>query len=312
MLQRILGSTIRSSVFLGCFVSWYMEVICLLRYFMRQGILRDGRYWYWIAGIFSSMSIFVEEKGRRTELALYTLPRAVESLYLISWGKGWVPHLPFFEVAMFSTGMGILLGAYHGSKKEMSSFVGRLITAADDFIEHPIISSAAVDDQDPGKPGSKSPALAVEVVGSGKQQRAVLAGSQAFSETSAESLGGNSSASTLSSGTNMDIASNVAASLATKLAEEIRARSADFQLLPDQGNNVTCFRYQPQVGALSMDDLQVKLLSALPPPSKVFAGPVLVKGTAAIGAVVVDCRTTDAELEAFLDAIAETGRTIGS
>ncbi|KAI9010699.1 hypothetical protein DFJ74DRAFT_610546 [Hyaloraphidium curvatum] len=101
MLRRIAQSTIRSSVFLGAFVSGYQEFVCMVRYLIRNKIFieRDAKALYWIAGAFASLSIFLEEKSRRTELALYTLPRAVESWYLISYGKGWVPYLPFFEVS---------------------------------------------------------------------------------------------------------------------------------------------------------------------------------------------------------------------
>jgi hypothetical protein len=43
-----------------------------------------------VAGFLCGLSLFVEEKRRREELAMYVLPKALESAWLAARGKGWV------------------------------------------------------------------------------------------------------------------------------------------------------------------------------------------------------------------------------
>jgi hypothetical protein len=46
---------------------------------------RDHKLSYWLIGLLAASAIFIERKGRRAELALYTLPRAADSLYDIMY-----------------------------------------------------------------------------------------------------------------------------------------------------------------------------------------------------------------------------------
>lgn len=46
-------------------------------------------------GLLASGALLIEKKGRRAELALYTLPRAVDSLFLALTERRWVPSLRF-------------------------------------------------------------------------------------------------------------------------------------------------------------------------------------------------------------------------
>lgn len=62
-----------------------------------------------ITGVIASCSIFIENKSRRAELALYVLPRAVESLYETLLRRRVLPRLPLWEVALFSLCMGRLM-----------------------------------------------------------------------------------------------------------------------------------------------------------------------------------------------------------
>lgn len=42
---------------------------------------------YWIAGFCSGLSLFVEAERRRGELAMYVMPKALESLWVAARGK---------------------------------------------------------------------------------------------------------------------------------------------------------------------------------------------------------------------------------
>jgi hypothetical protein len=61
------------------------------------------------AGMAASTAIFIEKKGRRSELALYVLPRAIESLLETLLRRRVLPRLPFWEVALFAVCMGRLM-----------------------------------------------------------------------------------------------------------------------------------------------------------------------------------------------------------
>ena len=47
------------------------------------------------AGLCASVSLLIEKKSRRAELALYTMPRAADSLLLALTQRRWVPSLRF-------------------------------------------------------------------------------------------------------------------------------------------------------------------------------------------------------------------------
>jgi len=57
-----------------------------------QGILGvfSSKYSFAIGGFISALSLFVEEKRRRGELAMYVLPKSLESAWLTARGKGLV------------------------------------------------------------------------------------------------------------------------------------------------------------------------------------------------------------------------------
>ena len=45
---------------------------------------------YYALGIITGLSLFVEEKKRREELAMYVMPKGLESAWLMARGRGWV------------------------------------------------------------------------------------------------------------------------------------------------------------------------------------------------------------------------------
>lgn len=47
-----------------------------------------AKQWLWIGGMLSGLSVFVEEKRRRGELAMYVLPKGLESVWATARGRG--------------------------------------------------------------------------------------------------------------------------------------------------------------------------------------------------------------------------------
>jgi hypothetical protein len=59
---------------------------------------------FWLGGFLSGLSLFVEERRRRGELAMYVLPKGLESLWIALRGKGLVFHTGDFGEMIVSAG----------------------------------------------------------------------------------------------------------------------------------------------------------------------------------------------------------------
>ncbi|GMH09643.1 hypothetical protein Nepgr_011484 [Nepenthes gracilis] len=94
--------SVRSTTFLSAFVGLFQAVICL----HRKVASRDHKLVYWIAGGIAALSVLLEKKSRRSELALYVLPRAADSLWYILVNRHLLPHIKNAEVALFCACMG--------------------------------------------------------------------------------------------------------------------------------------------------------------------------------------------------------------
>lgn len=70
-----------------------------------------GRLLYWIAGFCSGLSLFVEAERRRGELAMYVMPKALESIWVAARGKAnpSVKRRMMGEVAFISVAMGMVM-----------------------------------------------------------------------------------------------------------------------------------------------------------------------------------------------------------
>lgn len=69
-----------------------------------------GKASFWILGLASGLSLFVEEKRRRGELAMYVLPKGLESLWVALRGKGYVFRTgKWGEVILTALGMGMVM-----------------------------------------------------------------------------------------------------------------------------------------------------------------------------------------------------------
>jgi hypothetical protein len=55
-----------------------------------RGILSKKAFW--LAGFLSGFSPLIEDPRRRTELLIYVLPKAVESVWLQAQGRSWSPR----------------------------------------------------------------------------------------------------------------------------------------------------------------------------------------------------------------------------
>lgn len=63
--------------------------------------LKDHKLVYWVAGAMAGLSVLIEKKARRGELALYVLPLAGDSLWYILVNRHFLPDIKNAEVLYF-------------------------------------------------------------------------------------------------------------------------------------------------------------------------------------------------------------------
>lgn len=127
VVVRSIQSALQSTAFLSVFCSSYMGVICLQRALIEPRKIKDHKLWYYLAGVISSMAILIERKSRRSELALYAFPRAVDSLYMILYDHQLAFRVPQGEVLLFCSAMAAVMWSYENQPNCLSPLVVKLL-----------------------------------------------------------------------------------------------------------------------------------------------------------------------------------------
>ncbi|KAI9486495.1 MAG: hypothetical protein EXX96DRAFT_534748 [Benjaminiella poitrasii] len=130
MLSKTSIATLKSGAFMATFVTLYQYYICLHRQLLKTGWFGNwnSKYIYYAAGFLCSYpAIFLEDKKRRSELALYVLPKAIQSFYQIAYSHQWIIKVKHFEVLMTSFAMGIIMSFYQEEANVLSSFVRKIM-----------------------------------------------------------------------------------------------------------------------------------------------------------------------------------------
>jgi len=141
LLRALLG-TFRSASFLGVFVAVYQSYICFVHALYRLPLPELGgeafkrlvisKPAWWFGGLLSGLSLLVEERKRREELAMYVLPKGLEGGWKLFRGevfgvptrrkRGWKS-----DVALCAAGMGMVMSTYQHSPQHLSGLVRRLL-----------------------------------------------------------------------------------------------------------------------------------------------------------------------------------------
>ena len=119
-LRRLTRSSLRSSFFITCFATLAWLPPCYSHHLL-------GYEWhpaYMINGFLSGCTVILEQpRSRRMELALYCLPRALESLFNVAvsrkWCGGYIRHVAHGEVVLFALSMGWLMTVYQNEQDVM-------------------------------------------------------------------------------------------------------------------------------------------------------------------------------------------------
>ncbi|KAG7533775.1 Transmembrane protein 135 N-terminal domain [Arabidopsis thaliana x Arabidopsis arenosa] len=115
--------SVRSTSFLSAFVGIFQAFICA----HRKVATKDHKLVYWFAGGVAALSVMLEKKPRRSELALYVLPRAGDSLWEILINRHLLPDIKNAEVALFCGCMGGIMYYLEYEPDTMAPFLRGLI-----------------------------------------------------------------------------------------------------------------------------------------------------------------------------------------
>lgn len=153
---RSLLSAVQSTTFLSAFVSIYMGAVCL----HRKLELPDHKLNYFVGGLLSGCALLVEKKSRRSELALYVMPRAIDALFLSMVDRKYLPSIPHGEVVLFSLCMGSLMYYYDHEQGTVAPFahalIRRIVYGQDPLLKVPsvakLLPSEGGSDEDKDEP----------------------------------------------------------------------------------------------------------------------------------------------------------------
>jgi len=139
MVFRAGWGTMRSATFLAVYVAIYQGYYCSAQNAHRALVGRPhipkwlvatlvSKPSYWLAGILSGLSVLIEAKHRRGELAMYVLPKGLESAWVAARGKGLVFQTGKHGSAMLTAiGMGMVMSTYQNDPQHLSGFVRRIL-----------------------------------------------------------------------------------------------------------------------------------------------------------------------------------------
>jgi len=139
MFLRTLWGSSRSSAFLGAFVMIYEASYCFKHYLYEN--LRDldllptkvlsllvSKGSFATLGFLAGLSLLIEDPRRRAELAMYVLPKSLESAWSTARGKGYVMGTgDLGEALLTAIGMGMVMRTYQHDPHNLSGIVRRIL-----------------------------------------------------------------------------------------------------------------------------------------------------------------------------------------
>ncbi|KAJ7485693.1 hypothetical protein FB451DRAFT_1230791 [Mycena latifolia] len=138
LLRAALGSA-RSSAFLGVFVVIYQSTNCFKNQLhgrispsklLPAGLvdLLISRGSFWVPGFLAGLALFIEEPRRRAELAMYVLPKGLESAWVAARGRGLVFRTGNWgESVLTGIAMGMVMSIYQNDPEHLSGLVRKIL-----------------------------------------------------------------------------------------------------------------------------------------------------------------------------------------
>ncbi|KAJ6495387.1 hypothetical protein C8R45DRAFT_987179 [Mycena sanguinolenta] len=145
-LTRVGVGSLRSSAFLSAFVIICEGVLCgkhklyewimaapmssPLRMLLPQSLidLLISKGTWWFSGFATGLALFIEDRRRRAELAMYVLPKGLESLWVVARGHGLIWHTGNWgEGVLAGVGMAMVMTTYQNDPQHLSGLVRKIL-----------------------------------------------------------------------------------------------------------------------------------------------------------------------------------------
>ena len=125
-LRKSLKAALRSTFFISFLICTFKSGMC--SYFSIFPTWRNKLFVYPMAFI-SALWIFLEQKSKRVELAIFVLPKAVQSLYMIMIDSGFICDLPGIEIFATSFSMSVIMSLYQLEPHNISQLLYKVMRA---------------------------------------------------------------------------------------------------------------------------------------------------------------------------------------
>ncbi|KAI8901798.1 hypothetical protein BC833DRAFT_576188 [Globomyces pollinis-pini] len=122
-IWRVLKSTTQSCLFLSTYVTMFQTGLCLHRSFFPT---HTEKYLFYYLGLVTGLSVLVEKKSKRGELAMYVLPKGLQSLYTILIANGTICAIPGLEVAATCLSMSGIMALYQTEPHQLSPLLYKM------------------------------------------------------------------------------------------------------------------------------------------------------------------------------------------
>jgi len=120
-IANAIPSILNSSSFLATLASCVLPIGCALR--KVSGRFRP--FLVFLGGVFGGfLSILIERRERRKELAVYTMNQSAEALYNMGMYRGYLPAFKYGDVFIFMVASGLLSYFYNHDQKCLSHIKG--------------------------------------------------------------------------------------------------------------------------------------------------------------------------------------------
>lgn len=108
VIKSLLKNIIRSALFMGCFVGSMRFTLCHVKNYRGK----MDRWNVLAASIVCSFSLLIEPTSRMSEIAMFVLPRVIESLWKLQVRAGRVKNLKYGSELVFAFSMAVLMYCY--------------------------------------------------------------------------------------------------------------------------------------------------------------------------------------------------------
>jgi hypothetical protein len=122
-LQKLAKSVGHSTAFVASYITLFQTGMCL---YSKVFPTQSTRYCVYPLGVLLGLVLFLEQKSKRGELVLFTVPKALLSLYCVLCDHG-LFHVPGIPVWSTSVSMGVLMSVFQANPKRVQGLLGRFL-----------------------------------------------------------------------------------------------------------------------------------------------------------------------------------------